>query len=58
MKLSVVMATMDRPAQVERNIESLSRSRVQPAEVVIADSNSRLRRAGSASGPHEGGRRS
>ena len=37
MSVAVVIATMDRPEHLERNIESLSRSRIPPAEVVIVD---------------------
>jgi GT2 family glycosyltransferase len=39
MSLAVVIATMDRPAHVERNLESLQRSRLQPVDVVIVDSS-------------------
>ena len=39
MNVAVVIATMDRPEHLERNIESLSRSRIPPAEVVIVDSS-------------------
>lgn len=37
MKISAVIATMDRPAYLERTIESLSQGRVAPDEVVVVD---------------------
>jgi len=39
MTLSVIIATMDRAAYVDRNLESLSRSRVLPDEVLVVDSS-------------------
>ena len=39
MNLAVVIATMDRPSHIERNLASLHRSRVLPDEVVIVDSS-------------------
>jgi len=39
MTLSVIIATMDRATYVDRNLSSLSRSRVLPDEVLVVDSS-------------------